>query len=154
MWIKWHTSNLLKHEYIENFCFCAAPTNTAIYLRQLNLFMLWALSIAVILTYLLTVVRQHLWSILNPLSELTPMNAGSKICIVGSLAQLVEQRTLNPLVRGSSPRWPTNPDTDNASDRITCFAVQADCAVNNELIPTNVRFAMIWAIGIIFACQQ
>ncbi len=25
----------------------------------------------------------------------------------GSLAQLVEQRTLNPLVRGSSPRWPT-----------------------------------------------
>ncbi len=26
----------------------------------------------------------------------------------GSLAQLVEQRTLNPLVRGSSPRWPTS----------------------------------------------
>src|SRR4030095_3946501 len=26
----------------------------------------------------------------------------------GSLAQLVEQRTLNPLVRGSSPRRPTN----------------------------------------------
>ena len=25
----------------------------------------------------------------------------------GSLAQLVEQRTLNPLVRGSSPRGPT-----------------------------------------------
>ena len=26
----------------------------------------------------------------------------------GSLAQVVEQRTLNPLVQGSSPWWPTN----------------------------------------------
>ena len=25
----------------------------------------------------------------------------------GSLAQLVEHRTLNPLVEGSSPSWPT-----------------------------------------------
>ena len=27
---------------------------------------------------------------------------------IGPLAQLVEQLTLNQLVRGSSPRWPTN----------------------------------------------
>ncbi len=30
----------------------------------------------------------------------------------GPLAQLVEQRTLNPLVEGSSPSWPTNPVED------------------------------------------
>jgi hypothetical protein len=34
-----------------------------------------------------------------------PSNAGTVPS--GSLAQLVEQRTLNPLVRGSSPRRPT-----------------------------------------------
>jgi hypothetical protein len=30
----------------------------------------------------------------------------------GPLAQLVEQRTLNPLADGSSPSWPTRSDSD------------------------------------------
>ncbi len=43
----------------------------------------------------------------------TPRRALSTIRVLpnGSLAQLVEQRTLNPLVRGSSPRGPTKSTT-------------------------------------------
>ena len=41
-----------------------------------------------------------------------PLQTGRGIrssAILGSLAQLVEQRTLNPLVEGSIPSRPTNP---------------------------------------------
>lgn len=46
-------------------------------------------------------------------ATLTPMSAAA-ICAPsppGPLAQLVEQRTLNPLADGSSPSWPTRNDS-------------------------------------------